>query len=265
MHPISCGWLDEMGKKMPERLLELRNVSLGYGNRIVLHGINLCVQTGDFLGLVGPNGTGKTTLLRALLGTLRPRAGDIIREQPRHATGLVLGYVPQEKQVDPLFPLSVLEVVLMGRYKKLGPGRRPGVVDRSVAIDSLAHVGLDSLVQASFQELSGGQKQGVLIARALAAEPHLLVLDEPTSGMDVASEKHLMQVLQALHEAERLSIILATHNLNAVAQYAHQLAMVTPKGLLVGDTATLLTAQELRQLYQIEVTVQEIDGKRFIF
>jgi ABC-type Mn2+/Zn2+ transport system ATPase subunit len=250
---------------MTERLIELRNVSLGYGNRMVLRGINLCIQTGDFLGLVGPNGAGKTTLLRGLLGTLRPHAGEIIRRQPLPAAGLVLGYVPQEKQLDPLFPLSVLQVVLMGRYKKLGPGRRPGIVDRSVAIDSLRHVGLDHLVQASFQELSGGQKQRVLIARALAAEPHVLVLDEPTSGMDMASQKHLLQLLQALHEAARLTIILATHNLNIVAQCAHQLAMVTPQGLLVGDTATLLTAQELRQVYHIEVTVQEIDGKRFIF
>jgi ABC-type Mn2+/Zn2+ transport system ATPase subunit len=249
---------------MTERLLELRNVSLGYGNRSVLQGVNLYVQAGDFLGLVGPNGAGKTTLLRGLLGTLRPRAGVIIRGQPVQATGLVFGYVPQEKQVDPLFPLSVLDVVLMGRYKRLGPGRRPGVADRSVAMDSIRHVGLDSLAQASFQELSGGQKQRVLIARALAAEPHILVLDEPTSGMDVASEKHLMRLIKALHETERLTIILATHNLNVVAQYTHQLAMVTPTGLLVGDTATLLTTQELRQVYHIEVTVQEIDGRRFI-
>jgi ABC-type Mn2+/Zn2+ transport system ATPase subunit len=249
---------------MAERLLELRNVSLGYGKRIVLQDVNLCIPAGDFFGLVGPNGAGKTTLLRGLLGTLRPRAGIILRGQPSQTAGLVFGYVPQEKQVDPMFPLSVLEVVLMGRYKKLGPGRRPGVADRSVAIDSLRHVGLDSLAQASFQELSGGQKQRVLIARALAAEPHVIVLDEPTSGMDVAAEKHLMQLIKRLHETERLTIIVATHNLNMVAQYTHHLAMVTPAGLLVGDTATLLTTQELRRVYQIDVTVQEIDGKRFI-
>jgi ABC-type Mn2+/Zn2+ transport system ATPase subunit len=253
-----------MEKGMAERLIELRHVSLGYGNKMVLRGVNVCVTAGDFLGLVGPNGSGKTTLLRALLGTLRPRAGEILRSPPPHATGLVFGYVPQEKEVDQIFPLSVLDVVLMGRYKKLGPGRRPGVVDRHAALNSLHHVGLADLAEASFQELSGGQKQRVLIARALAAEPHILVLDEPTSGMDVASEKHLLRLVKDLHENEQLTVVLATHNLNVIAQYARQLAMVTHAGLLVGDTATLLTAQQLRTVYRIEVTVQEIDGRRFI-
>jgi ABC-type Mn2+/Zn2+ transport system ATPase subunit len=249
---------------MAKPLIELRYVSLGYGNKMVLRGVNVCVMAGDFFGLVGPNGSGKTTLLRALLGTLRPRAGKILRAPPPQTTRLVFGYVPQEKEVDQIFPLSVLEVVLMGRCKKIGPGRRPGRVDRHVAFKSLHHVGLTDLAEASFQELSGGQKQRALIARALAAEPHILVLDEPTSGMDVASEKQLMQLMKDLHENQRLTVILATHNLNVIAQYAHRLAIVTPEGLLVGDTATLLTAQQLRKVYHIEVTVQEIDGRRFI-
>ena len=106
---------------MTERLIELRNVNPGYGNRMVLRGVNLCVQAGDFFALVGPNGAGKATLLRGLLGTLQPRAGIIIRGQPLHAARLVFGYVPQERQIDQMFPLSVLEVVLMGRFKRLGP------------------------------------------------------------------------------------------------------------------------------------------------
>jgi len=163
-----------------------------------------------------------------------------------------------------VFPLTVLEVVLMGRCKQLGPGRRPGPADRAVALQSLEHVGLARLAQAAFQELSGGQKQRVLIARALAAEPHVLILDEPTSGMDLAAEKHLMELIKALHEQERLTIVLATHNLNLVAQYARQLVLFTSGRVVWGDTAALLSTQRLSQVYQVQVTVTEVDGKRFV-
>jgi ABC-type Mn2+/Zn2+ transport system ATPase subunit len=253
-----------MKGRMEERLVEFHAVTLGYGRKTVLRGVDLCIKMGDFFGLVGPNGSGKTTLLRGLLGILKPCHGEIRLTRPAGATGVVFGYVPQEKDVDRVFPLSVLEVVLMGRFKKLGPGRRPGRADRRVALESLAHVGLEGLAQTAFQELSGGQKQRVLMARALAAEPHILVLDEPTNGMDLASEKHLMALIKDLHEQARLTIVLATHNLNLVAQYAHQLAIFTPGEVLVGETMALLSAQRLGQVYHINVTVQEIDGRRLI-
>jgi ABC-type Mn2+/Zn2+ transport system ATPase subunit len=245
-------------------VIEFCNVTLGYGRKMVLQGVNLGVKAGDFVGLVGPNGSGKTTFLRGLLGILRPRQGEIRLTPPPEARRLGFGYVPQEKAVDHVFPLSVLEVVLMGRFKQLGPGRRPQPADYTLAFKSLDHVGLASLAQAAFQELSGGQKQRVLIARALAAEPHVLVLDEPTSGMDLASEKHLMALIKTLHE-QRLTLVLATHNLNLVAQYAHQLALFTPGEVLTGETATLLSAPRLSQVYHTHVTVTEIDGKRLVF
>ena len=245
-------------------VIEFRNVALGYSRKMILRGVALCIKPGDFLGLVGPNGSGKTTLLRGLLGILKPRAGEIRLTPPQGTPSLVFGYVPQEKDVDRVFPLSVLEVVLMGRYKKLGPGRRPGRADRRVALESLAHVGLDGFAQTSFQELSGGQKQRVLMARALAAEPHVLVLDEPTNGMDLAAEKHLMELIKDLHQQAQLTIVLATHNLNLVAQYAQQLAIFTQGEVLVGETTALLSEQRLGQVYHIKVTVQEIDGRRFI-
>lgn len=246
-------------------VIEFCNVALGYGRKMVLQGVNLGIKAGDFVGLVGPNGSGKTTFLRGLLGILRPRQGEIRLTPPPEARRLGFGYVPQEKAVDHVFPLSVLEVVLMGRFKQLGPGRRPRPADHTLALQSLEHVGLESLAPAAFQELSGGQKQRVLIARALAAEPHILVLDEPTSGMDLASEKHLMALIKALHEQERLTLVLATHNLNLVAQYAQQLALFTQGEVLVGETTTLLSAPRLSQVYHMPVTVTEIDGKRFVY
>jgi ABC-type Mn2+/Zn2+ transport system ATPase subunit len=245
-------------------VIEFCNVTIGYGRKMVLRGVNLGVKAGDFVGLVGPNGSGKTTFLRGLLGILRPRQGEIRLTPPPEARRLGFGYVPQEKAVDHVFPLSVLEVVLMGRFKQLGPGRRPGAADYTLALQSLDHVGLASLAQAAFQELSGGQKQRVLIARALAAEPHVLVLDEPTSGMDLASETQLMALIKALHE-QRLTVVLATHNLNLVAQYAQQLALFTQGEVLIGETPMLLSAPRLSQVYHMPVTVTEIDGKRLVF
>ena len=250
---------------MPAWVIEFCNVALGYGRKMVLQGVNLGIKAGDFVGLVGPNGSGKTTCLRGLLGILRPRQGEIRRTPPPEARRLGFGYVPQEKAVDPVFPLSVLEVVLMGRCKQLGPGRRPRPADHTLALQSLAHVGLESLAPAAFQDLSGGQKQRVLMARALAAEPHILVLDEPTSGMDLAAEKHLMALINALHEQKRLTLVLATHNLTLVAQYAQHLALFTPGEVLVGETTTLLSAPRLSQVYHMPVTVTEIDGKRFVY
>jgi ABC-type Mn2+/Zn2+ transport system ATPase subunit len=244
--------------------IEFCNVTLGYGRKMILQGVNFGIKAGDFVGLVGPNGSGKATFLRGLLGILRPYQGEIRLALFAQARRPRFGYVPQEKAVENVFPLTVLEVVLMGRCKQLGPGRRPGPADRAVALQSLEHVGLARLAQAAFQELSGGQKQRVLIARALAAEPHVLILDEPTSGMDLAAEKHLMELIKALHEQERLTIVLATHNLNLVAQYARQLVLFTSGRVVWGDTAALLSTQRLSQVYQVQVTVTEVDGKRFV-
>lgn len=250
---------------MTEPWIVCRDVGLGYGPTQVLDEVNWSIWPGDFVGLVGPNGAGKTTLLRCLLGTLKPQHGTIHRAPPEPQAGLVFAYVPQEKSIDPFFPLSALDVVLMGRYRKLGPGVRPRALDRQVARESLVQVGLATLARAPFQALSGGQKQRVLIAQALAAEPHILILDEPTSGMDVAAEKQLMDLIKGLYETRSLTIILATHNLNLVSQYARQLAIVVEGQLRVGDPETLLTAERLQQLYRTDIRVQEIDGRRWIF
>src|SRR2546425_1241090 len=162
------------------KLIQFDKVDLGYGRRRVLTAIEFDVISGDFLGIVGPNGAGKTTLLKAILGLLKPMAG--IVERP--AEGLRIGYVPQRESVDTLFPLTVLDIVLMGRYTRLGPFGRPGKADRAEAMASLEHVGITNLAHRPYPNLSGGQKQRTLIARALVGDPNLLILDEPTNGMD---------------------------------------------------------------------------------
>ncbi len=167
---------------MAEALVELTQVSIGYGGEPILGGIDFEVERGDFLALVGPNGAGKTTLLRVIAGILPPVHGRL-----RRSPGVTIGYVPQERDLDPIFPLSALDVALQGRIARLGPWGRVQPADRDIARRAMAQAGVTALERSAFRELSGGQKQRVLIARALAAEPELLVLDEPTSAVDPQS------------------------------------------------------------------------------
>ncbi|MFQ5828132.1 MAG: metal ABC transporter ATP-binding protein [Candidatus Methylomirabilia bacterium] len=246
---------------MPDPLLQLRAVSLGYGGTPVLRDVTFAVYGGDFLALVGPNGSGKTTVLRALIGTLEPLSGEIL-----HPSGSsVCAYVPQERELDPVFPLSALDVGLLGRVGRIGPGRRWGRKDREICLNALAQVGVARLADAPFQSLSGGQKQRVLIARALAAEPDLMVLDEPTSGMDLRSEREIMDLIAGLQE-RALTIVIASHNLGVVASYAKRIAIVDRERTVfrIGDAAEILTDETLSALYGLTVRVRELGGRRTI-
>lgn len=247
-----------------ERLIDLRDASFGYGRTVVLQNVRFGLDAGQFVGLMGPNGAGKTTLLRGLLGLLKPQSGERRVNPPGEAANVVFGYVPQEKAVDPFFPLSVLDVVLMGRYRVLGPGRRPAAPDRQAALACLEHVQLENLAGDSFQDLSGGQKQRVLLARALATEPHVLVLDEPTSAMDLAAERGLMAVIKAQHEARGLTVVLATHDLNLIGLYASNIAIVAGGRVLSGPPQELLQTGQLREVYGVDLEVHEVQGRRLI-
>ncbi|MBI4588677.1 MAG: metal ABC transporter ATP-binding protein [Candidatus Rokubacteria bacterium] len=246
---------------MPDPIIQLRSVSLGYGGVPVLRDVTFAVYAGDFLAFVGPNGSGKTTVLRALMGTLPPLSGEILRPKGRAACG----YVPQERELDPAFPLSALDIVRLGRVGRVAPGRRPGRRDREICLAALSQVGIATLASAPFQDLSGGQKQRVLIARALAGEPALLVLDEPTSGMDLRAERELMELVAGLR-GRRLTIVMASHNLHVVANYARRIAIVDRERAVfrIGDAAEVLTDETLTALYGLDVRVRELDGRRTI-
>jgi len=193
-----------------EALLTLRDARFGYGGLTVLEAVTLTIERGEFVALLGPNGAGKTTLLRGVLGLVPVLGGDVRWgfDRRRHPPG----YVPQREHLDDIFPLTAAEVVLMGTYARLSPLRPVGRREHARALDCLDQVGLADLERRPFWALSGGQKQRVLIARALAVEPEIMLLDEPTAGVDPAAEDAIIAVINELH-AGGLTVVLVSHQL----------------------------------------------------
>lgn len=199
-------------------LVEIDAVSFAYDGPLVLRDVTFSIPRGDLACVIGPNGGGKSTLVKLVLGLLEPRAGRIrvFGQSPEQGRKRI-GYLPQRVHFDPRFPVSVQDVVLMGRLgggQWFGPWRRG---DRAVSSKALGDVGLAGIERRPFAALSGGQRQRVLIARALASEPELLVLDEPTANLDIKVEEQLYALLRELNE--RLTIVIVSHDVNFVSKY----------------------------------------------
>jgi ABC-type Mn2+/Zn2+ transport system ATPase subunit len=199
---------------MSGALVELRDVSLGYERSPVLEHVSLAIERGEFLALLGPNGAGKTTLLRGILALIPVLAGRIDYGFDRRISPP--GYVPQRDVLDPIFPLSVFEVVLMGAYARLSPLQPVGRARRRLAAECLDRVGLADLARRPFWMLSGGQKQRVLIARALAVQPEIMLLDEPTAGVDAEAEQAITDLLARLNRERGLTVVLVTHHVGRI-------------------------------------------------
>jgi ABC-type Mn2+/Zn2+ transport system ATPase subunit len=245
-----------------QTLIALQDASVGYDRTALLSGVNLTVRAGDFLAVVGPNGGGKTTIVRTALGALPLVAGRLTGKKP-----LRTGYVPQREHVDTIWPFRAGEVVMMGRVPLLGPLRRAGEVDHEAVHRAMARVRIEHLYDHVYGELSGGQRQRTLIARALAADPELLALDEPTNGMDPAAELATMDLLRELHGGGGLSIVMVSHRLENVANYAHTLAFVDKDQRLfrVGAMDEMLRPEALSALYGRSVAVRELEGRWLVY
>jgi ABC-type Mn2+/Zn2+ transport system ATPase subunit len=218
-------------------LIALRDASFGYENREILAHVSFTIEEGDFVALLGPNGAGKTTLLRGIVRLIPLLAGSLECGFDRAANPI--GYVPQREALDPIFPLTAHEVVLMGTYARLSPLRPVGRAERRIAAECLEQVGMQAVAEQRFSSLSGGQKQRVLIARALAAEPLLLVLDEPTAGVDPGAASAIMNVVAHLNRERGLTVLLVTHQLRML----HSLARVVV--WVQGGRATQGSADEM--------------------
>jgi ABC-type Mn2+/Zn2+ transport system ATPase subunit len=227
----------------------LSDVSAGYGERVALEHVTIAVEPGSLLAVVGPNGAGKSTLLKLMAGLLQPWTGRIeILGAPAGRESRRVAYVPQAELVDWAFPVTVEDVVMMGRFPRLGPIRRPGRDDRRAVLDALVQVQMDGHMRTQIGQLSGGQRRRVFLARALAAEPDLFLLDEPVTGIDATTQELLMDILEA--QAERgKTVVATTHDLACAAQRFQQVLAVNHTVVAYGPSEIVLDADVLTRAY----------------
>jgi ABC-type Mn2+/Zn2+ transport system ATPase subunit len=237
--------------------LRLEGVAAAYGDRLVLEDVSLSIRTGSLTSIVGPNGAGKSTLLKLIAGLLQPRAGEIeVLGGPPGAHARDIAYVPQAELVDWAFPVTVEDVVTMGRFPKLGPLRRPGARDRRVIGDALTRVGMARHRERQIGRLSGGQRRRVFLARAIAAEPDLYLLDEPVTGIDSATQEEIMDILEAEARGGR-TVIATTHDLVCVAERFHEVVGINRTITAHGPARLVLDQDFLRRTYGGHLLVVE--------
>ena len=235
-----------------QRLVTAEQVSVGYDSRPILSDANFTLERGVFAGLLGSNGSGKSTLIKSLVGILPLCSGRFTFETvDRHE--LVFGYVPQRESLDPVYPLSSLEVALMGVCGRVKPGRMLGGSQRTWARECLAQSGAADLESRPFSQLSGGQKQRVLIARALAAKPDLLVLDEPTAGVDPVATNAIVELLTRLHQEQGLTILMVNHDLGVVRRTVKQVLWIHNGILTQGSVEEMLSQARLEAILELRL------------
>jgi manganese/iron transport system ATP-binding protein len=235
----------------------LSDVTAGYGGRAALEHVTIAVEPGSLLAVVGPNGAGKSTLLKLLAGLLQPWSGRIeILGAPPGRESKRIAYVPQAELVDWAFPVTVEDVVMMGRFPRLGPVRRPGGDDRRAVTEALAKVHMDGHRRTQIGRLSGGQRRRVFLARALAAEPDLFLLDEPVTGIDARTQELLMDLLEA-EAARGKTVVATTHDLACAAQRFHRVLAVNRTVVVYGPSNLVLDAEVLSRAYGGHLLVLE--------
>ncbi len=252
---------------MSDTVISLQSAVVSYREDVALRGVSLEIAQGELLGIMGPNGAGKTTILtlvnglgKLLSGRVRVLGRDISNGCPA-ALRRRIGYVPQVHGIDPRMPVNVREVVIMGRYGRLGLLRRPGKADHQVATELLQLVGMTRLADRPIGHLSGGEQQRVAIARALAQEPEILLLDEPTTGLDRKSRRGILDLVQSIHSSTGLTTLMVTHAHRAAAALCNRVVLMK-EGLLwaAGDPGTLLRDETLDRLYESDNAVEWFDA-----
>jgi len=238
------------------RVVELVGVYVSYGDRVVLEDVNLVINKREFLGLIGPNGGGKTTLLKVILGFIKPCRGTVrvfgVPVEELDGQRGRIGYVPQHTDFDPRFPITVEDVVLMGRLNRTVPFYRPSTEDRRAALDALEMMGMADLRDRQIGQLSGGQLQRVLIARALVSHPELLLLDEPTTGVDIHSRDVLLELIDELR-AKGTTVVMASHDVGVISPKVSRLVCVNRRVHVHDEPYEAIGEGHLKSVYGCEV------------
>lgn len=245
-----------------EPILKLNNISFKYENKQVLKGIDLTVNEGEILGILGPNGSGKSTLLKVMDGILFPHEGEILirgkafSSFKRAELAREVAMVAQENHFQ--FTFSCIEVVLMGRFPHLKRLQFEGHNDLKIATDSLKRTHTMEFAERSIHDLSGGEKQRVLIARALAQEPGIILLDEPTSFLDLKYKREMFRLISSLSKEKKLGVVIVSHDIDLVAQYCNRIILLKDGVVYkAGDPDTVITAKNIEDVYDCPVLVDQ--------
>lgn len=233
-------------------VISLENVSVRDRNNPIIEDITLKIKRKEWVGIIGPNGAGKTTLLKVIAGRVKLHEGSV------KVKGSI-GYVPQLKKIDEFIPLRVYDVVMMGRYRKIGLLKRPGKDDKDKVIDVLRKMEMEDYAMKPLGLLSGGERQKVFIARALVSEPDILLLDEPTTGLDVNAQREITALIKKIHE-EGVTVVMVTHDLNPVSPYLTRVVYMKKKIFACGEPSKVLSSDVLSKLYNAPVDVFERNG-----
>ncbi|MCS7237825.1 MAG: metal ABC transporter ATP-binding protein [Thermoguttaceae bacterium] len=235
--------------------VEIHDLTVVYHRKPVLWDVDVSVPEGRLVGIVGPNGAGKSTLIKAALGLVPLVSGQVwFYGRPLRESRHLVGYVPQREAIDWDFPVTVMDVVLMGTYGRLGWVRRPGKAERKLAEDCLRAVGMEQFADRQIRQLSGGQQQRVFLARALAQQAKIYFLDEPFVGVDAATERAIVTLLQQLRE-EGKTVLVVHHDLQTVREYFDFVILLNMRLIAAGETAQVFTPENLRKAYGGRLTL----------
>jgi manganese/zinc/iron transport system ATP- binding protein len=236
-------------------VVEVHDLTVSYDRKPVLWGIDLTLPAGALVGVIGPNGAGKSTLIKAMMDLLPAGSGYVrIFDRPINEVRNRISYVPQRESVDWDFPASVFDVVLMGRYGKLGLFKRPRKADKDAAMDALQKVGMQGYANRQISQLSGGQQQRVFLARALAQNADIYFMDEPFAGVDIATETAIIELLRTMREQGK-TVIVVHHDLQSATEYFDWVVLLNLRLVASGPTEQILTQQLLEQTYGGKLTV----------
>ncbi len=246
-----------------EAAIRVEGIWAGYDGHTALEEVGFTVAKGSIVGLIGPNGSGKSTLIKVILGMHRPWQGRV-RVMGRESTAArrILGYTPQIETVDWQFPVTVSEVVMTGRYGRLGPLRRPTGTDKAVVESCLQRLRLTEVAGRQIGELSGGQQRRVLVARALAQEPQVLLLDEPMAGLDAAIQHELMGLFEGLRD-EGKTLLVATHDLSCVAGCFNRVLLLNKRIVAYDDPTKVFTEELLNEAFKSHLILLPVERRAF--